>query len=696
MNFQRYGSIENSYRDRTIMTYEKFGLTAGQFVCQEKCDGCFSAETTVATESGVMTISKIVNQKLPIRVKSYNETTGEIEYKPVINWYRNGETKNWLKVTFFDAAGRERNFVATPNHKIYNKALKKTALETFKVGDKLVFDKPTLTATQKDLLLGSILGDGSFRNTGGKRSPLYSETHSVKQSEYALLKAHILGNLISKVEYQKQRFSAKYPPTGKVRFYTKSIPNFRELTRAFYVDGEKKVPDNIKHYLNAFSLAIWYCDDGSTSFSTKQRPRARFHTEGFSLEENEILAAAIDEVIGFFGARVYEYRGYYYVQLSADATEELFEAICEFVPECMNYKLPEKYHNRPKSKKIYASDFKNLSEVTIKSIEKITKTSGKYDIEVADNHNYFVKGVLVSNSNFSFWLNKEKTKFRCAKRSGYIGGMGSFYNHDDVESDNKDKIFALLDHVKPKDYVAVYGEIFGGNYPHPDVEQDKFSTSVQNRVWYSPKNLFFAFDLIVDGKFVGVDEANEAFEAAGLLYAKTLFRGTFEECMAFNPNFLTTIPAELGLPPIEDNFAEGTVIKPIKPKFIPSSGGRVILKCKAEKFKEREQKKGGKQKKAKPIIELSETGQVACDTVLEYVTENRLRSVLSKMGPVTNKDFGKILQGLVADVLEDYAKDYDDIKSLDKGDRKRIGKELNQNCAAVIRKNILNIIDGLF
>jgi len=78
-----------------------------------------------------------------------------------------------------------------------------------------------------------------------------------------------------------------------------------------------------------------------------------------------------------------------------------------------------------------------------------------------------------------------------------------------------------------------------------------------------------------------------------------------------------------------------------------------------------------------------------------YISENRLRNVLSKIGQVTQKDFGKILGALAVDVIEDYKKDFN-APELEGKEEKLVNKLLNGEAATLIRKNFVNIIDGEF
>jgi Rnl2 family RNA ligase len=301
----------------------------------------------------------------------------------------------------------------------------------------------------------------------------------------------------------------------------------------------------------------------------------------------------------------------------------------------------------------------------------------------------------VHGSNFSFVVGEHEMK--CAKRSGFIAKDEAFFDYERIVEKYGDSVKAIAEHLKATregiETVTVFGEIFGGNYPHPDVENDREISAVQKEVHYCPAIDFYAFDIMVNGEdYLSVDEANELFEKFNLFYAKTLFRGTLEECLAFEKEYVTTIPALLGLPTIEGNIGEGNVIKPVEPRFL-FSGSRVIIKNKTAKFSE----KKNKTPKVKKALKLSPEAERLLGEMSALVTENRLRNVLSHIGEVTQKDFGKIMGEVNKDVIEDFMKDFkEEFVELDKKERQAITKDVGRQNAELLRKNFLNIIDGLF
>lgn len=305
-----------------------------------------------------------------------------------------------------------------------------------------------------------------------------------------------------------------------------------------------------------------------------------------------------------------------------------------------------------------------------------------------DNKEFIVQE-KVHGANFSVWYDGKEFKY--AKRSGFLKG-DNFFNYPRATEDIKPKVEKMYSLIKEEygtlDVLVIYGELCGGHYKHPDVEQVN-TKMVQKGIQYCPDVMFYAFDMKIDGAFQSIDFCNDFFEKVDLFHAKTLFTGSFDECLMYSNKFQTTIPKELGLPEIEDNICEGVVIKPNEPMYL-NDGSRVVLKNKNEKWTEKE-----KVKVKKEPIKLNEEEQKVLEEMLSYVNENRLRNVLSKVGEVTNKDFGKIMGMFQKDAHDDFLKDNGDVLE-DLDNANNIKKTFGKECAELIRSNFLNIIDGAF
>ena len=306
---------------------------------------------------------------------------------------------------------------------------------------------------------------------------------------------------------------------------------------------------------------------------------------------------------------------------------------------------------------------------------------------------YWSVSEKIHGSNFS--LHYDGQELRAAKRTSFLDENENFYGCLLVVAKHKENVIALYDYIKStRDcvQVSVYGEIFGGKYPHKDVLKVGGSVAVQNGIYYAPFDGFYAFDLKVDNEYLGVHEANELFEKFGFFYAKPLFEGSFEDCLKYPNEFQTTIPALLGLPEIPENFCEGVVIRPLQIKrFI--SGERVILKNKNEKWSEN----NVHEPRVKTEITFSEQATKVVYEIKSLITENRLRNVISKIGQITQKDFGMLLGQYTKDIFEEYNKDNENaLENLDKEEHKRINKLVSQLASNVVRTNFVNIIDNTF
>lgn len=230
------------------------------------------------------------------------------------------------------------------------------------------------------------------------------------------------------------------------------------------------------------------------------------------------------------------------------------------------------------------------------------------------------------------------------------------------------------------DSFILYGELFGGVYEHPLVPRNDKSKKIQKGVDYSPDNHFYAFDLKRGDHFIATDLFENLCKEYQVFHAQTLFTGSFEECLNYPNKFLTRIPLQLGLPQIEGNTCEGVVIKPVVSKVL-RSGQRVILKNKNEKFADKQ----AKPKKEKEPLILSDQAQKLLDIFSSFVTLARLDSALSKQA-YTNKEFGKIINVVYEDILDDFMKDSrESFLCLDKKERDILTKQVRKEIVETIR-----------
>lgn len=296
----------------------------------------------------------------------------------------------------------------------------------------------------------------------------------------------------------------------------------------------------------------------------------------------------------------------------------------------------------------------------------------------------------VHGANLSFITDGQQILL--AKRTELISDSEDFHNSKLVLGKYRNKILALyVDLVNQfhVNTVTIFGEIFGGGYPHLAVPKDDKAKLVQRGIYYCPSNEFYAFDIMINNeKYLDTETANVLFEKHKFVYAKTLFKGSLSACLAYPNAFKTTIPDEYNLPELDGNVCEGVVIRPAQPLFM-RNGSRVIIKNKNEKWAENNNyinKTSLKDLLSSEGEELSEEANFLCEEVFKLITRNRLHNLISKIGEVNpQKDLGKVLGLYNKDVLTDFLKSYQGrYNGLEKQESKAVNKFLNKYAAELM------------
>jgi len=270
----------------------------------------------------------------------------------------------------------------------------------------------------------------------------------------------------------------------------------------------------------------------------------------------------------------------------------------------------------------------------------------------------------VHGANFSFVYEDHHLGF--AKRKDFLKWTDDFFGFQNVAIALEDAVIELFEQlsleVKAERYI-LYGELFGGRYPHPEVKPDEQVQAIQTGVYYSPSISFCAFDLAFESgdkkHYLDYDVAIGYFERFGIFHAAPLFTGRFAEALSFNTRIPSTIPSRLGLPPLAENIMEGVVIKPMSHSRLKELNGRPILKLKNAEFDE--EKKFHEAEKWSYIPETRSQSEELSFLVKEmsnYINRNRLDSVLSKTGALNLEDQQRLAE-IKAEFLQDLITDFD-------------------------------------
>ncbi|QHT70872.1 2'-5' RNA ligase [Rhodocytophaga rosea] len=271
----------------------------------------------------------------------------------------------------------------------------------------------------------------------------------------------------------------------------------------------------------------------------------------------------------------------------------------------------------------------------------------------------------VHGANFSFVY--EQGKLTYAKRKAPLSWQDDFFGFQSVVSRIEDQVLSLFEEVsttiKGNRYI-LYGELFGGKYPHPDVIPDPNVEAIQTGVYYAPFIEFCAFDLAIettgaDSKYYLDYKTTLSFlEKHKIFHAKALFIGKFGEAFNFNTRMNSTIPRALHLPELKDNLIEGVVIKPFGLLGNHSISPRPIVKIKNAEFEEENKYHQAQKWTYLPnVASKAEELSFLVEELRNYVTSNRLHSAISKIGPMelsNHKRMAEIRTEFLKDTLSDF------------------------------------------
>lgn len=317
----------------------------------------------------------------------------------------------------------------------------------------------------------------------------------------------------------------------------------------------------------------------------------------------------------------------------------------------------------------------------------------------------FIEKIRFSGKDSGVWVAREKihgTNFSLiisrdavtpCKRTGPILPGESFFGHEIILKKYDKSIKALQSAITgAASSCQVFGEFAGGG--------------IQKGMDYGEKD-FYVFDILVK---TGSSETymddfmmETVCISLGFKMAPLIARGSFDELSKLTNDFDSVVNQynkliephsvfianthNFGyLPHGEKNIAEGYVLKPCYPEFL-ANGNRVAIKCKNSKFSE-------KAKSDKPIkakAELSASDKVALSTFADYSTWNRVSNVISHIGEVGAKDFGKVMGLTMQDIFVEAEREGIVLTDAERPDL--VKKELQQVVMATIREKWHEVVN---
>jgi recombination protein RecA len=365
--------------------------------------GCFSYSTRVTLADGTQEkIGKIVDQRLPVEVLSYDPEAGRIVPKRVTNWFNNGPTEEFLTIKVARGGGNGRSqFSCTPNHRIRTPGGWKEAQE-LAVGDRVLQTVAhRLSEFQWEVLLGGLMGDDALSPTRSGHGARYRFGHGLRQVAYAEWKASLFTNV---------GWRRSTNDRGAVFYDVRPLPELADLREAVYIGGKKVLSHDYLKRLSPLALAIWYMDDAGFTIRSEDLQertrggsgRAEICVEAFDPASRERLQGYLRDTWGV-SANLVSSGGKAFLQFPTAETDKLQELIAPYVHPSMEYKLLPRHRGQFAVEPAFAPPRWELAALPIVAIGSkprpaTARRTYRYDLEVEGTHNYFVDRVMVHNS----------------------------------------------------------------------------------------------------------------------------------------------------------------------------------------------------------------------------------------------------------------------------------------------------------
>lgn len=188
------------------------------------------------------------------------------------------------------------------------------------------------TNYQKQVLLGTLLGDSSLCKYKDTRNAWFSCAHGIKQKEYAFHLCALLESLGAKCNYHKRNI----PDKRNNKYYedytvtTPCNPALNSWYKYFYTNNKKCIPFELFEYFTEVSLAFMFMDDGS-----KIAQSYTIATNCFDKEEIKKFQKFLLDTFNIVTSLHKQNRLY----INKKSRKHFESLISPYIIDCMKYKL---------------------------------------------------------------------------------------------------------------------------------------------------------------------------------------------------------------------------------------------------------------------------------------------------------------------------------------------------------------------
>jgi recombination protein RecA len=246
---------------------------------------------------------------------------------------------------------------------------------------------------QWQVVLGGSLGDGALRRTGAHAAQ-FRVGHGEAQKDYVRWKREML-----------TPFAGPLRPTGNgFGFDTVAMPALADLHAEYGTEaGSRRVTQAVLDRFDARGLAVWYGDAGAFAGSHARWGKGTAVIYNTALDaESRVRVQRLFERLGLGRARD-DGRGFWF---TAEQTARLHRLIAPYLHPAVDHKLHPSlrgqfaWHASAEPGELAARQRLRAvpGAVVRRSLKPMTRSTHRFDLQVAGNHTYLVDGVVVHNS----------------------------------------------------------------------------------------------------------------------------------------------------------------------------------------------------------------------------------------------------------------------------------------------------------
>lgn len=207
-----------------------------------------------------------------------------------------------------------------------------------------------LTQLQKDLIFGSLLGDGNLQTGSKGKTWRYRAIQKSEHKEYLFHKYEILKDLCGTTPKENELLDTR---TGNLiqrwSFNTLTNPSLNFFGNMFYTYDSnkekwiKKVPLKVETFLNPRALAYFYMDDGALKWFGHSNAM-RICTENFSKEDINRIRKSLKNLYNIDTGLIKKQlknKTSFRISIPEKSSESFRELIKPYLVDCMKYKVSD-------------------------------------------------------------------------------------------------------------------------------------------------------------------------------------------------------------------------------------------------------------------------------------------------------------------------------------------------------------------